>query len=71
MTANLTKRGYLQTREKLAGLQNRLAEIEQRTDLAPAHHSAVTQSYREMIRQYMREIKLYEEKHPGVTRQGS
>jgi hypothetical protein len=67
MTANLTKKGYLQTRTKLAGLQHRLEEIEKRTDLAPAHHAAVIQSYREMIRQYLREIKLYEEKHPSVV----
>ena len=67
MTANLTKGGYLQTRAKLTNLQRRLEEMEQRNDLTPAHHAAVLQSYREMICQYLREIKLYEEKHPDIA----
>jgi hypothetical protein len=65
MTANLTESGYRQTRSKLADLERRLREIESRTDLAPTHRDRVSRSYREMMQQYMREIKLYEAKHPG------
>jgi hypothetical protein len=44
-----------------------LREIERRTDLLPAHLAAVIRSYLEMMRQYAREIKLYEEMHPGAS----
>jgi sugar-specific transcriptional regulator TrmB len=64
MIAELTEAGYRQTREKLANLERRLAEIESRSDLAPLHRDRVSQSYRDMIAQYKREILLYEEKHP-------
>jgi len=65
MTADLTEAGYQQTRSKLADLERRLAAIEARSDLAPAHRELVKESYREMMLQYRREIKLYEAKHLG------
>jgi hypothetical protein len=63
MTEMLTPEGYEQTREKLAALERRLGEIEKRTDLTPEHLESVRRSYRMMMREYLREIKLYEAKH--------
>jgi hypothetical protein len=60
MTEYLTPQGYEQTKEKLGNLERRLAQIEARTDLSPAHREQVVRSYREMMQQYRREIKLYE-----------
>ena len=60
MTAYLDAQGYEQTKTKLAELERRQAEIESRTDLAPAHRRQVLRSYHEMMQQYLREIKLYE-----------
>jgi hypothetical protein len=65
MTENLTPEGYEQTKEKLAALESRLAEIEKRTDLNPEHFASVQRSYKMMMREYLREIKLYEAKHRG------
>ena len=65
MTAELDETGYLQTRAKLAAMELRLKALEERTDLPPAHWSEARRSYLEMMRQYAREIKLYEAKHPG------
>ena len=64
MIADLTEAGYRQTLNKLANLERRLTEIESRNDLTPVHRDRVCKSYREMIVQYKREIKLHEEKHP-------
>jgi len=64
MTAELSEVGYRQTCEKLASLEQRLAAIQDRTDIAVGHRDEVVRSYREMISQYLREIKLYEAKHP-------
>ena len=58
----LTDEGYEQTKEKLHDLESRLAEIERRTDLAPAHLASVRRSYNMMIREFLQEIKLYEAK---------
>jgi len=60
MTDYLESLGYEQTKTKLANLERRQAEIEARTDLSPAHREQVLRSYREMMQQYRREIKLYE-----------
>lgn len=60
MTALLTPEGYAQSLEKLARLEERLAALENRTDLSPQHLAETRRSYEEMIRQYRREIKLYE-----------
>jgi len=60
MTAVLTHDGYEQTRAKLKRLEQRLAALGGRSDLSPVHLREVQGSYSEMIRQYRREIKLYE-----------
>jgi len=60
MTPRLTPAGYSQTKLKLAALEKRLADVEKRTDLSPRHATEVRRSYACMIRQYRREIKLYE-----------
>ena len=63
MIARLNAVGYRQTTEKLENLKRRLAAIEARTDLVPLHRELVIRSYHDMMRQYAREIKLYEEMH--------
>jgi len=60
MTAYLDAHGYAQTKTKLAELERRQAEIENRTDLSAAHRQQVMRSYHAMMQQYLREIKLYE-----------
>ena len=60
MTADLSEAGYRQTKRKLANLERRLSAIKSRTDLEPKHRDEVVNSYREMIQQDLREIKLYE-----------
>lgn len=61
MVARLGPQGYEQTKAKLAKLESRLAEIERRDDLSARHREQVCHSYREMMQQYRREIKVYEE----------
>ena len=56
----LTRRGYAQTKSKLVALEQRVAELEKRTDLTPAHLDAVRRSYHSMMRKYRKEIELYE-----------
>jgi len=63
----LSPRGYEQTKAKLKNLERRLAEIEARTDLTPNHRERVVRSYRQMMQQYRREIKLYEGTHEHTT----
>ncbi len=60
MTERLSPQGYEQTKAKLANLEGRLAEIERRDDLSAGHREHVRRSYRQMMQQYRREIKLYE-----------
>jgi hypothetical protein len=67
MTELLSPQGYEQTKAKLANLERRLAEIEARTDLPGKHRERVIRSYREMMQQYRREIKLYEGTHEHTT----
>jgi hypothetical protein len=62
VTELLTAEGYEQTKEKLRDLETRLAEIEKRTDLTPEHLTSVRRSYKMMMRDYLKEIKLYEAK---------
>jgi hypothetical protein len=64
MSADLDEVGYEQTKRKLASLEHRLKSLEQRADLNPAHLAETRRSYQEMMRQYTREIKLYEAKRP-------
>jgi hypothetical protein len=63
MTEMLTPEGYEQTKEKLADLERRLGEIDKRTDLDPEHLASVRRSYRTVMRELLREIKLYEARH--------
>lgn len=63
MTEMLTPIGYEQTKKKLADLERRLAEIEKRTDLEPEHLASVRRSYKMIMRELLREIKLYEAKN--------
>jgi hypothetical protein len=63
MTPELTAAGYLQSRTKLADLLDRRSRIAARADLSPAHRVEVLRSYDRMVRQYRREIKLYEATH--------
>ena len=70
MTEVLTAEGYEKTKEKLRDLETRLAEIENRTDLDPEHLASVRRSYRMMMREFLRDIKLYEakqSKQPGAA----
>jgi len=63
MNEKLTTDGYEQTRRKLHRLEQRLAQIEERSDLSSTHRARVIQSYGEMMKQYLREIKLYGASH--------
>ena len=58
---------YEQTRIKLARLEQRLAELEHRTDLPADRMAESRQSYHRMMQQYLRELKLYEASHPLHT----
>jgi hypothetical protein len=60
MTPRLTPKGYELTKMKLANMEARLAALGERTDINPIHKAEVERSYIDMIRQYCREIKLYE-----------
>ena len=60
MTTKLTPDGYTQSKAKLENLERQLADLELRTDLKPSHLADVRRSYQDMIRQYRREIALYE-----------
>ena len=66
MTDSLNFAGYCRTKEKFAGMEARLTRLRQRTDLNPSLKSAVERSYIDMMRQYKRDIKLYEMHHPEV-----
>jgi hypothetical protein len=61
MTPLLTSAGYVQTKEKLARTERRLAQLEARPHANPKHFEEVRRSYARMIGQYRREIKLYED----------
>jgi hypothetical protein len=73
MRERLTPEGYEQTKEKLAGLQQRLTEFEERKDLSPLVLAQAKNSCRRMIRKYLEDMKLYEaavrrESHVGTQR---
>lgn len=63
MTELLTETGYQLTKQKLANMKARLAALLASADLHPLHRAAVEKSYRDMMRQYLRDIKLYEAAH--------
>jgi len=64
MTEHLTEAGYQQTAQKLARLEQRLTQLEDRTDLSPQHIAEARRSCQRMISQYRREMKLYEAERP-------
>jgi hypothetical protein len=66
MTEILTAEGCEQTKEKLRNLERRLAELEKCTDLDPEHLASVRRSYKMMMRELVRDIKIYE---AGQTKQ--
>ncbi len=61
MRETLTADGYEQTKDKLARLEQRLAEIEKRTDLGVEHFASVRRSYGMMMREYLQDITLFEQ----------
>jgi hypothetical protein len=63
ITPELDEAGYRQTESKLADLVDRRSCIVACTDLRSTHREEVVRSYDRMIRQYRREIKLYEAAH--------
>jgi len=67
MTPELSEAGYVQTKGKLADLLERRSVIATRTDLSTTHRAEVLRSYDRMIKQYRREIKLYEATHEAAT----
>lgn len=70
MTETLSQEGYEQTKEKLRDLEQRLTDVEKRTDFKPQHLDSVRRSYRMMMSEYLKEIKLNEIKlrnKNGVT----
>ena len=69
MTPILTPEGYAQTKMKLANMEARLAALRSRGQLDSIHKQEVERSYLDMIRQYRREIKLYEATHVPDGRQ--
>jgi hypothetical protein len=60
MSELLTPEGYAATKEKYANMEKRLAALKKRTDLQPQHAAEARRSYLDMMRQYLRDIKLYE-----------
>ena len=60
MIPRLSPGGYAQTQAKLENLERRLAKLLSRDDLRGIHLAEVRHSYMRMIRQYRRELKLYE-----------
>jgi hypothetical protein len=51
---------------KLANMEARLAALRSRGDLTSIHKQEVERSYLDMLRQYRRDIKLYEATHPEL-----
>jgi hypothetical protein len=67
----LTPEGYAATKEKYANMEKRLAALAGRTDLHPEHLAAARRSYLDMMRQYLRDIKLYEAALARQSRQAN
>jgi hypothetical protein len=60
MLPQFNENGYQSTKSKLQNMQARLAGLEARTDLDDDHKAMIINSYREMIAEYKRDLKLYE-----------
>jgi len=69
MSELLTPEGYAATKEKYATMEKRLAALAKRTDLHPEHAAEARRSYLDMMRQYLRDIKLYEAAMARQSRQ--
>jgi hypothetical protein len=67
MNEILTPAGYQQTKQKLADLERRLSQLENKTGLNPQVIAESRRSYVQMINQYRRELKLYEASHPQTA----
>ena len=67
MTTPLTDAGYWQTRERLARLEARLKSLDERTDLDPVLRAEAKRSYETKIREYRRDLEMYETAHPGAA----
>jgi len=67
MTPRLTDKGYALTKEKLAWMEARLAAVRERSDLPESHKAMVIHSYLDMIRQFLKEIKLFEAMHADAA----
>ena len=67
MTGILTAAGYQQSKDKLTKLEQRLRNLDRRTDLSQWHLTEAQRSCKLMIAQYRRELKLYEAAHPEAT----
>jgi hypothetical protein len=65
MSDYLTPAGYANSKKKLASMEARLETLRHREDLHPSRKSATERSYLDAIRQYRREIKLYEAAYPA------
>ena len=63
MSEILTTEAYEQAKTKLRDLETRLAALNQRVNLKPAHQASVRRSYTMMMREFLRNIKLYEANH--------
>ena len=67
MAEHLTTQGYEQSKAKLQDLQERLAQLEKRTDLVAEHVASVRRSYKVMMMELLRDIKLYEATHDAPS----
>jgi hypothetical protein len=67
VTTSLTHAGYVSTRQKLAQMEARLKALRLRNDLRAGHRADVERSYLDMMRQYRRDIKLFETAHPELA----
>ena len=67
MTEPLNHAAYCRTKELLANMESRRARLRERTDLHPSVRTAAERSYIDMMRQYKRNIKLYEIAHPETV----
>lgn len=67
MNAVLTQDGYEQTKIKLSSLEKRLVDLKDRQDVSDLHLNESRKSYFDMIRQYRKEIKLYEASVPTAA----
>ena len=66
MIEHLNSEGYEANKVKLALMEQRLADLELRSDVSPDHKDATRQSYLRMIARYHAEMSLYEASQKAV-----